>query len=148
MIVRTIPWMTIAFTLLAGCSLRSSPKQEVEAMRLDACRGDTRSYFGRVDRRTLTGNLTRRMTSSARRRNGSAAANLPPQRVEQAAREEVRRVLTEWEDDISKGRRGHLCRMEVDGTTDRYVIVRHPNGKTGRWFFTDEDGELQLTDVQ
>lgn len=117
-------------------------------MRQDACKGDARSYFGRVNRVRLTTNLTRRMVSTARRRASSEPASRPAQRVEKDAEDEVHRLLTEWEDDVAKGKRGHLCRMKVDGTADRYVVVRHPTGKTGRWYFTDEDGELRLTDVR
>lgn len=84
----------------------------------------------------------------ARRRSGPEASGLAPQQVERAAQDEARRLLAEWEDDLARGRHGHLCKMKVEGTTSRYVVVRHPNGKMGRWYFGDEDGDLRLTDVQ
>ncbi len=117
-------------------------------MRRDACRGDARSYFGRVNRPRLTANVTGRMVSTARRRSSPAASVLPPQQMENEAQAQVRHLLDEWEDDVAKGTHGHLCRMKVEGTTDHYVVVRHPNGKLGRWYFGNEDGELRLTDVQ
>ncbi len=144
---RMLPALVAACVLAVGCSWGSSPERMVETMRQDACNGDARSYFRHVNRPTLTGNVSRRIVGSARKRSGTApASSVQPDEV--AAQRMVQRLLAEWEDDVAKGRRGHLCKMKVDGATDRYVIVRHPNGKTGRWYFTEEDGDLRLTDVQ
>jgi hypothetical protein len=148
MMLRTFPWMVVACALLAGCSWGSSPEREVELMRQDACKGDARAYFKRVNRPRLASNLTRRMVSTARQRGSTATADLAPQKVEKAAQNEVRYLLTEWEVDVARGTHGHLCKMKVARTTDDYVVVRHPTGKTGRWYFTYEDGQFRLTDVK
>ena len=148
MTLRPLPHLLVACALLAGCSRGNPAEQQVELMRRDACRGDTRSYFGRVNRPRLTANVAGRMVSMARRRSSPGAPVPPPQQMETAAQDEVRHILAGWEDDVAKGTHGHLCKMKVEGTTDHYVVVRHPNGKLGRWYFGSEDGELRLTDVQ
>ena len=151
--MRSLAMILLAALLLSACSSGESEIKTVfESMKEAGCRKDIDGFYSHVSMNAIRNNfdkdtIDKIMGGAYEDKLTERAQELSGKEWEQMASRFVLEVMQEYKDEVIKGSKGKICKMQIVSIRRDTATVKMPGEPDIKWVFAKSGGQLKLVSV-